>query len=195
MPGQDGDHAEQLSAPRLTPNFLIFTAGTGASAVVSFLYLPWPFAIASTILAMFMIAGADIDSRTFLLPDVVTYGALICGIAVAPFLEEADPWYSLGTSALRAAVTCLFLGLLRKAFIKFRGLEGLGFGDVKLAAAIGAWLPLEMIPSCFGLATTAALLSVIVRWRGETLEGMKLPFGAFLCPALWLVFFADSLSR
>jgi leader peptidase (prepilin peptidase) / N-methyltransferase len=195
MPEQDGDHPEQLSVPSLTPNLLIFTAGTGASALVSFLYLPWPFAIASTILAIFMVAGADVDSRTFLLPDVVTYGALICGILAAPLLDWTDPWYSLGGSILRAAVTCLFLGLLRKAFIKFRGLEGLGFGDVKLAAAIGAWLPFELIPSCFGLATTAALLSIIVRWRGETLDGLKLPFGAFLCPALWLVFFADSLSR
>jgi hypothetical protein len=44
----------------------------------------------------------------------------------------------------------------------------LGLGDVKLGAAIGAWLPLEAIPWCFGLATSGALLAVMfARLGGE----------------------------
>lgn len=186
---------EQLSVPSLRPNFTVVIGGSGASALLSFIYLPWQFAVASTLLALLMIAGADVDARTFLLPNVVTYGATICGILAAPLLDPIDPWLSVGTAGLRAAGTFLLIALLRKAYANRRGNEGLGFGDVKLAAAVGAWLPLEAIPYCFGLATTAALLSVAVRWRGETLEGLKLPFGAFLCPALWLIFFMNSLAR
>jgi prepilin signal peptidase PulO-like enzyme (type II secretory pathway) len=79
---------------------------------------------------------------------------------------------------------------------RLRYREGLGFGDVKLAAAVGAWLPLESIPLCFALATCAALVAVMLRrLRGESIDATaKLPFGAFLCPALWLVFYASQLS-
>ncbi len=184
---------EAPSAPSLRPNLAILFCGSGATALVSFISLPWPLAIASTLLGLLMIAGADVDARTFLLPDVVTYGATICGILAAPILNTMDPWVGVGAACLRAAGTVLLFLWLRKAYTSLRGREGLGLGDVKLAAAVGAWLPLEMIPYCFGLASAAALISVAIRSRRESIEGMKLPFGAFLCPALWLVFFVDLL--
>lgn len=180
---------EEPSVQSLRPNLAILSCGTSAAALVSFIYLPWPLAIASTMLGLLMIAGAEVDARTFLLPDVVTYGATACGILAAPMLNTMDPWSGLGTACLRAAGTALLFVWLRKAYTSLRGREGLGLGDVKLAAAIGAWLPLEAIPYCFGLASVAALISVAVHRRGEAIESMKLPFGAFLCPALWLVFF------
>ena len=53
-----------------------------------------------------------------------------------------------------------------------------------------------MIPFSFALATCAALVTVMfARLRGESIDATaKLPFGAFLCPALWLVFYAGELS-
>jgi prepilin signal peptidase PulO-like enzyme (type II secretory pathway) len=77
-------------------------------------------------------------------------------------------------------------------YAKLKGEEGIGLGDVKLAAAIGAWLPLEHVPICFALATGAALLYALqAHLRGREVERTTpLPFGAFLCPALWLVFYA-----
>ncbi len=190
--------AEQLEAS-LRPNFTILVVGTGAAALLSFIYLPWPLPVASTMLAILMIAGADVDARTFLLPDVVTYGAIVLGILAAPLVESADPfdstnpWLSIAFSILRAAGTAFCLALLRKFYDGFRGREGLGLGDVKLGAAVGAWLPLGAIPFCFSLATTAALLSLAFKWRGAGFGKLKLPFGAFLCPSLWLVFFIGSL--
>ena len=76
-----------------------------------------------------------------------------------------------------------------------RAREGLGFGDVKLAAAVGAWLPLQAIPLCFALAAGAALVAVLLAHsRGEAISGStKIPFGAFLCPALWLIFYVGVL--
>ena len=86
---------------------------------------------------------------------------------------------------------------LRGVYGWIRKTEGLGLGDVKLAAAIGAWLPLEAIPLCFALATGGALLTVMAaRLSGQAvMRTTRIPFGAFLCPALWIVFFANSVTR
>lgn len=186
---------EPLAAVSLRPNFLVVFAGTCLTALLSLTFLAWPAAVASTILTALMIAGADVDARTLLLPDVVTLGATGCGLLAAALLHPDEPWAALGAAAGRAVATALLLAGLREAHRRLRGHEGLGLGDVKLAAAIGAWLPLAAIPTCFGLATTAALISLLVRRRREALDELRLPFGAFLCPALWLVFFVQSLPR
>ena len=143
-----------------------------------------------------MIAGAEVDARTYLLPDAVTWSSIALGILAASALNSFEPWLSAGAAVARAAATASALALLRWGYGRIRGREGLGLGDVKLAAAVGAWLPLALIPFCFALATCAALVTVMfARLRGETVDATaKLPFGAFLCPALWLVFYAGELS-
>jgi leader peptidase (prepilin peptidase)/N-methyltransferase len=181
----------------LRPNLAILIGGVGATALVSGIFLPWPVAIASTVLGALMIAGADVDARTYLLPDLITWGAVGCGIVAAPLLDAFDAWLAIASALTRAFGTAVVLALLRRCYAWIRRREGLGFGDVKLAAAVGAWLPLDTIPLCFGLAASAALVTVMVaHLRGRSIEGaMKLPFGAFLCPALWLVFYASALPR
>jgi leader peptidase (prepilin peptidase) / N-methyltransferase len=181
----------------LYPNPTILISGAGAIGLISALSLPWPVAVASTVLGTFMLAGAEIDARTFLLPDLVTWGAVICGILVAPLLNSAEPWAAVGEAIARAGCIAGALALFRAGYAWSRQTEGLGLGDVKLGAAIGAWLPLEVIPVCFGLATSGALLSVMLaRLSGEpVMRTTKIPFGAFLCPALWIVFYADSVTR
>ena len=116
------------------------------------------------------------------------------GILAAAMLDPSDPVWSAAAAALRAAGTASVLLLVRWGYARLRHREGLGLGDVKLAAAIGAWLPLEAIPICFALAASAALILVLfAHIRGRPMEAAtKLPFGAFLCPALWLVFYANS---
>ncbi len=185
---------EQTHVPSLAPNIAILLIGTTAAAALSFLFLPWPLAAASTLLAALMIAGADVDARTFLLPDVVTYGAIASGILFAAILNPEDPWQSIIVASFRGMNTALFLMLLNWTHGTARGAESLGFGDVKLSAAVGAWLPSMAILYCFDLATVPALIVALVWWRrGRALIDLKLPFGAFLCPALWLVFFATSI--
>jgi leader peptidase (prepilin peptidase)/N-methyltransferase len=188
------DAAEILD---LRPNPAILVGAGGALALVSAALLPWPLAIASTVLGVLMIAGADVDARAFLLPDTVTFGATIAGILAALLLDPIDPWLA-GVSAIARALGCAaLLALLRTSYARIRRREGLGFGDVKLAAAVGAWLPLDAIPLCFALATTAALVSILIaHWRGHAIERVtRLPFGAFLCPSLWVMFYATALSN
>jgi leader peptidase (prepilin peptidase) / N-methyltransferase len=177
------------------PNLAILAGASTVIILLSVLMLPWQAAVASAVLGSLMIAGADVDARTCLLPDVVTWGAIVCGIAAAAALNPYDEWHAAAAAFIRAAGTALALGSLRWCHARLRTREGLGFGDVKLAAAVGAWLPLEAIPLCFALAAGAALVAVMcARWRGEAISGAtKIPFGAFLCPALWLIFYVGAL--
>lgn len=179
----------------LRPNATVLVGGSGAIIIVSVLMLPWPAAVASAVLGALMIAGADVDARTLLLPDVVTWGAVGCGIIAAAALDPDDPWFAITAAIARAAGTALALASLQWCYARLRARDGLGFGDVKLAAAVGAWLPLQTIPLCFGLASGGALIAVMLaRLRGETVESTtKVPFGAFLCPALWLLFYCGIL--
>jgi leader peptidase (prepilin peptidase)/N-methyltransferase len=189
----DPDAGEMsLSQDDLRPNLAVLTCGAAAVALISALSLSWPIAIASTVLGTLMLAGADVDARTFLLPDVTTLGAVVCGIAAAPILDSA-----VSEAAVRAGCVALALALFRWGYARIRHREGIGLGDVKLAGAIGAWLPLETIPFCFGLATGGALLVVMyAHLAGQSVtRTTRLPFGAFLCPALWIVFYWDRVTR
>ena len=182
------------SEPDLRPRLAIVLAGAAAVAVISFASLALPAALASTVLGALMVAGAEVDARTFLLPDTVTVGTLVSGVLAAPAFDPFDPGSSAGAATARAIGTAAVLLLVRWCYARLRQREGLGFGDVKLAAGIGAWLPLDGIPVCFALAASAALVAVLMAHiRGRTMNaGTKLPFGAFLCPALWLVFYASA---
>jgi leader peptidase (prepilin peptidase) / N-methyltransferase len=179
----------------LRPDLAILAGGSGAVAVASALMLPWPAAAASIVLGVFMIAGAEVDARVFLLPDVVTWGAVGSGIIAAAALDPHNAWRAIALATARAAGTAFALASLRWCYTRLRTREGLGFGDVKLAAAVGAWLPLGTIPLCFSLAAGAALVAVLIaHWRGQLIDkSTRVPFGAFLCPALWLVFYANVL--
>lgn len=181
----------------LRPNLATVLGGACVVGLISALSLPWPVAIASTLLGALMIAGADVDARTFLLPNVITYGALIGGVLAAPFLDPSGSWTAAVEASARAGIVAGGLALFRSGYGWIRKTEGLGLGDVKLAAAIGAWLYLDAVPACFLLATGGALVTVVLaRLSGQVvMSTTRIPFGAFLCPALWIVFFIDCLTR
>lgn len=188
----DGHADGDVTADALRPNSTVLACGSGAIALLSAATLPWPHALASTILGTLMVAGTDVDARRFLLPDFVTGGALLIGIFAAAALDPFDRWGAL-TAALGGAILVgTALWLVRAIYQWLRQREGIGLGDVKLAAAVGAWLPLDAVPLCFALASCAALIAVLlVRLRaGSIMRTTRLPFGAFLCPALWLVDYA-----
>jgi len=193
------DRAEEAfgSENDLFPNPMVLAGGVVAIGVISALTLPWPVAIASTVLGALMVAGADVDARTFLLPDAITWGAVVCGIVAASLLHPAVPWGAAGEAIARAACIAAALALFRSGYAWIRRSEGLGLGDVKLAAGIGAWLPVDAIPLCFGLATTSALLVVMLGYlNGQSVtRATRIPFGAFLCPSLWIVFYVDSVAQ
>lgn len=180
----------------LRPRLTVMIAGATAIAALSALTLNGWLALASVLLGVLMLAGADIDARRFILPNALTAATFFTGVLLAPVLYRHDPELAFAAALIRALATAAVLASLRWAYGRFRHREGLGLGDVKLGAGIGAWLPADLIPACFALAAAAALLVVLLaQWRGEPIDAAtKLPFGAFLCPALWLVFYLDALG-
>jgi leader peptidase (prepilin peptidase)/N-methyltransferase len=192
-PSAGPPHEDPEIAPEESqrPSWPILVGGTVAIAALSFATLGLPSASASTLLGALMLAGAEIDARTFLLPDLVTGATFAAGVLAAALLEPSDPLLAINFAVLRGVVTAAVLLVLRFAYARLRGRQGLGLGDVKLAAGIGAWLPAEAIPLCFALAAISALLLVLfARTRGRALAATsRIPFGAFLCPALWITFY------
>jgi leader peptidase (prepilin peptidase)/N-methyltransferase len=180
----------------IRPNPSILLAGSAAVTAASFTSLDWRPAAASSVLGILMVAGTEVDARTYMLPDLVTGGALITGILAAAVLAPLDPALGAGEATARAVGIAAALWMVRRCYTGLRHREGLGFGDVKLAAGVGAWLPLDAVALCFILAASGGLILIIVaRLRGERVQSTtRLPFGAFLCPALWLVFYATRLT-
>ena len=74
----------------LRPNWAIVAGASTVIVLLSVLMLPWQVAIASAVLGSLMIAGADVDARTCLLPDIVTWGAVGCGVVAAAEIGRAS---------------------------------------------------------------------------------------------------------
>jgi len=80
-----------------------------------------------------------------------------------------------------------------RTYRRLCGIEGLGMGDVKLAAAGAPWLPWSHLQVALLIAVSPALLVVAGRAliaRNGLHMRIALPFGAFLAPAVWVVWFA-----
>ena len=139
----------------------------------------------SLCLAWALIVLATVDVLTFRLPDVVTLPLIAIGLAGTALLPASRVLDHLAAAALAYVV----LWGISVAYRRVRGGEGLGLGDAKLAAAAGAWLGLEALPSVLFLASIAGIAWVLasagIRGRGALAD--RIPFGAPLCAVIWYV--------
>jgi len=147
--------------------------------------------IVSCLLGWAMLAIAITDAHDFIVPDVLSLPAIPCGILVSGLLAEP---MRLDTTIMLHLVSALTVaGLLlaiRQMFFVLRKYEGLGLGDVKLAAAAGAWTGPQGVTLVVLWASLGAIVFVLLRrfQSGSAIvDGEKIPFGAFLAPSIWLV--------
>jgi leader peptidase (prepilin peptidase) / N-methyltransferase len=140
---------------------------------------------ATAVFGWLLLTLAALDARLFILPDFLTLPLVVIGLAVDA---------ALGTSALVAgligtAAGYLFILLVRAAYARLRGREGIGMGDAKLLAAAGAWVGWQGLPSVVLIAAIVGLVIVLLlRMRGSSLSLTdRVPFGTFLCLGMWLV--------
>lgn len=127
-----------------------------------------------------LIALAYIDYDTQLLPDVLTLPLLWAGL-----LCNLGHWFAaLPAAVIGAAAGYLSLWLLYWVYWWLRRREGMGFGDFKLYAALGAWFGWTAL---LQILTLACLLAIVVAgsaWIAGRLRGDQMfPFGAFLAAA------------
>jgi leader peptidase (prepilin peptidase)/N-methyltransferase len=140
-------------------------------------------------LAIIMLAIAVIDWRTFTIPDWLNITGAILGIAYAGAREPEAMLEATAMAVLRGTVLALIFFALRYGYAKWRGRQGLGLGDVKLAFVAGAWLDWLTIPLAIQLAAFAALSAYLVRQlvSGQSMSATnRMPFGLFLAPAIWI---------
>jgi leader peptidase (prepilin peptidase)/N-methyltransferase len=140
-------------------------------------------------LALVMSAIAAIDAQQFIIPDELNAAALLLALLNAVVLDPQIALTVVAGALLRGAVLALCFLALRIGYRRLRGREGIGLGDVKLAAVAGAWLDWLILPTAIEIAAISALALYAVRRYvlGIPFDPKsRIPFGLFLAPAIWL---------
>jgi leader peptidase (prepilin peptidase)/N-methyltransferase len=127
-----------------------------------------------------LVALAWIDLQTGLLPDVITLPLLWLGLLV----NTAHVFTGPAAAILGAASGYAFLWLLFHAFRLATGREGMGHGDFKLLAALGAWLGVAALPWVLIMASVAGVVvGLALIFMRRFARGQPQPFGPYLAAA------------
>ena len=179
---------------RISPRYPLVELLTGVLSG----YIAWHFgftwtAAAALLFAWALIALAFIDLDTFYLPDDITLPLAWAGLLV----NIRGAFATLEAAVLGAIAGYLALWTIYWAFKWATGKEGMGYGDFKLLAALGAWLGWKMLPvvillsSLIGAAVGIALIAFARHGRN-----VPIPFGPYLVlGGLAALFWGDALVR
>ncbi len=145
---------------------------------------------AAFLLALLVVAWIDLDTRT--IPDVITIPGMGVGLALSLFLPPGP-----GAAVLGALCGGASLWLVGAAYERATGVPGMGGGDVKLAAMMGAFLGVGGVFGTIFLASLAgSLFGALLIARGRGSRRTAIPFGTFLAPAaMVLLLYGEPLFR
>jgi leader peptidase (prepilin peptidase) / N-methyltransferase len=147
--------------------------------------------------ALIALTGIDIDHQ--LLPDNITlplmWAGLLASVALGPVVPGAALPVSPKDAIIGAAAGYISLWLVFHAFKLVTGKEGMGYGDFKLFAALGAWLGWKVLPMVIVLsAATGAVLGILMIALQGRDRRAPMPFGPYLAAAGWLaMMYGDAL--
>ncbi|WED22351.1 A24 family peptidase [Vibrio sp. JC009] len=142
------------------------------------------FAVAALFFTFVLICATFIDFDTMLLPDSLTLPLMWGGIALS--LMDISP-VSLTDSVIGAMAGYLCLWSVYWIFKILTGKEGMGYGDFKLLAALGAWLGWQSLPMVVLGSSMVGLVFGIIQLRMQK-KGIdkSFPFGPYLAIAGWI---------
>ena len=127
------------------------------------------------------LTGIDIDHQ--LLPDDLTFILLWAGLFASVFNVFTDPVSSI----IGALSGYLSLWLVYHLFRLLTGKEGMGYGDFKLLAALGAWLGWQMVPLIILLSSlVGAVVGLLMIGMKRHQSSQPMPFGPFIALAGWI---------
>ena len=148
---------------------------------------PW---LATSLLTGGLLTLAAIDLESGLLPDDLTLPLLWLGLLVNMQLGLVP----LADAVLGAVFGYLFLWLVYWGHFLLTGRQGLGYGDFKLLAALGAWGGWQCLPQVLLLAALGGLVvALLLLATGRMTRQQAMPFGPFLALAGWLLCLWPSL--
>jgi len=166
---------------RISPRYPLIELFTAVLfAAVAWRFGATPVALLWCGFVAVLLALAAIDWDTTLLPDSLTLPMLWAGL-VASVLGWTIP---LPTAVWGAVAGYLSLWSVYWLFKLTTGKEGMGFGDFKLLAALGAWLGWQMVlPIVLGASVIGAVVGIAMKMSSALREGRYVPFGPFLAGA------------
>ena len=179
---------------RISPRYPITEAVTGLlSAYVAWHFGPTLQAAGGLVLVWALIALAAIDLDTQLLPDSITLPLLWLGLA----LNLWGAYVELPSAVVGAMLGYLALWSIFWLFKLVTGKEGMGYGDFKLLAALGAWLGWQMLPAIILLSSVVGAMvgiTLIVATRHG--RNVPIPFGPYLAASGGItLFWGESITR
>ncbi len=163
----------------VSPRYPLTELATALFAALSlFAYGPALIALAAFGLCATLLAASLIDFDTRYLPDTLTLPLLWAGLIV----NLGDTAFvRLHEAVIGAIAGYLFLWCVYWLFRLVRGVEGMGYGDFKLLAALGAWLGWQALPQIVLLSALAgAIFGLTATGIGKMRFEEPLPFGPFL---------------
>ncbi len=162
-------------------------------AAVAGLAVAWVFGpswqtVAALAFTWTLLALAVIDIEHKLLPDSMTLPLLWGGLLLALVPVDGAPLFAtLGDSVIGAAAGYLSLWIVYQLFRLVTGKEGMGYGDFKLLAALGAWLGWQLLPLVIVLSAAAgSIVGIFLIASGRRSRDAALPFGPYLAAAGWI---------
>ncbi|MES9969509.1 MAG: prepilin peptidase [Candidatus Thiodiazotropha sp.] len=168
----------------ISPRYPIIEAVTAILSLVVALHFGFTWTtLAALLLTWALIALSVIDFDVQLLPDNITLPFLWLGLLLSLGGVFTDP----GTAIIGAAAGYLSLWSVYQLFKRLTGKEGMGYGDFKLLALLGAWLGWHYLPQIILLSAlvgaVVGILLIVVRGRDRNIP---IPFGPYLAAAGWI---------
>ncbi len=169
----------------------------GLTAILS-LAVAWRFGVSpqtlwALVLTWSLIVLSVIDYDHQLLPDAITLPLLWLGLLLSLFGVFTDP----RSAIIGAAAGYLLLWAVYQSFRLITGKEGMGYGDFKLLALLGAWLGWQMLPLIVLLSSLVGALAgvALILFRRRD-RGLPIPFGPYLAVAGWIaLMWGETINR
>jgi len=178
----------------ISPRYPVVEAVSGALAG----YVAWRYGLSSALFGALiftwaMIALTFIDLDTFYLPDNITLPLLWAGL----LFNTGATFIDLRSAVIGAVAGYLALWSVFWAFKFATGKEGMGYGDFKLLAAIGAWLGWKMLPLVILLSSVVgAVVGIALIVFAKHAREKPIPFGPYLAVAgLIALFWGEQINR
>jgi leader peptidase (prepilin peptidase)/N-methyltransferase len=168
----------------ISPRYPVIEAVTGVMTLTLAWYFPLsPALLGAVLLTWALIALTMIDVDHQLLPDSITLPLLWLGL----LFNTAGTFTPLQDAVFGAAAGYLLLWSIYWLFKLLTGKEGMGYGDFKLLAALGAWLGWQMLPLIVLLSSlVGALCGVALMFIKRRGKDIPIPFGPYLAAAGWI---------
>lgn len=157
---------------------------TALASITVGIYFPPSWALAGALLLTWvLLALTFIDLDKMLLPDQLTLPLLWLGL----LLNLSQQFVPLADAVIGAIAGYMVLWTLYWVFKLLTGKEGMGYGDFKLLAALGAWLGWQSLPLILILSScVGAILGIAFIVTQRQQQGKPMPFGPYLAIAGWI---------